>query len=197
MKENILKLITEFKEQLKLLFVQIQEQAFYNILKDYYQNSSKLLQVSIKYFLIAIFIFSFVYLPYSLIQKAQKDIKIFAEHKNLAQSLILSKNQALKNKYSKSPFSFDSLSLKIKAQLVLFQLSTKQNLIIKKTKNGIKIRLSWINLKEFTDISKLLEKIHPQLKMTELNMSSEKEKLYFNVIFTFEYFNKIKSIAKS
>lgn len=197
MKQSILKLITELKEQLKLLFTQIQEQAFYNVIKDYYQNSSKLIQVSIKYCLIVVFIFSALYLPYSVINQAQHDIDVFVEHKNLAQSLILSKTQPLREKYSKSPFDFDTLQLKIKKQLITLKLSEKQNLIIKKTKHGIKLNLNWINLKEFVDISKLLEQIHPQLKMTELKLSSEEESLYFNVIFIFKYFNNIQSIKKS
>lgn len=197
MKENILTLILSFQEQLKVLLTQIQEQTFYNLIKDYYQNSSIVIQKIIKYSSISLSIFTIIYIPYSSIKKSSIDTKIFIEYKDLAENLIQFKTKPLQSYHSQSPFAFNQLKQNIKQKLTAFKLSTQQDFNIKKIKNGLSLNIHWLNLKELTAISEILEKIHPQLKMTELNITPEKEKLYFNVTFTFQYFNIKKNIEQS
>lgn len=197
MKENILNLISNLQEQLKTLVVQLQEQAIYNLAKDYYQNSSVIIQKLIKYIVIALCLFILIYIPYSSIKESNEDLKTFLSYKNLAQKLIQSKTTPLKSYHSKSDFSFNNLKQRIKEQLRPFQLSEDQTPKINKVKNGMHISISWINLQEFSKISATLEKIHPQLKMIELNMSPAKENLYFNVTFKFKYFNISKTLKRS
>lgn len=189
MKETISNLIADLKEQLKSLFIQVQEHSFYNLIKDYYQSSSALAQKVIKYSVIIISFLLFFYIPYSGINNANTDIQIFDEHSQLAQSLIKSKTQPLKSYHTQSTFFFNKLKQNIESQLSSLQFSPEQKLTIVKTKNGLSVKIQWINLKEFNKLSSTLEKIHPQLKMVELNMSPEKKQLYFNVIFKFQYFN--------
>ncbi|MBE8221559.1 MAG: hypothetical protein HAW60_02400 [Bdellovibrionales bacterium] len=197
MKENILNIIEGLQEQVKTLFVFIQEQTFYNLIKDYYQNSSVFVQKIIKYSSTALCIFSVVYIPYSFINKSNKDTKIFIEHKDLAENLIQSKLKPLQSHHSHGPFVFNKLKQEIEQKLTDFKLSTQQSFDIKKINNGLVLNINWVNLKEFADISEILEKIHPQLKMTELNIAPEEKKLYFNVTFKFKYFNIKKNIEKS
>lgn len=197
MKENFLNLISSLQEQAKALVIQIQEQAFYNLIKDYYQNTSTFMQKIIKYSCIGLSLFVMIYIPYSLIQESHSDIEIFNEYKNLAQNLIQSKNKPPQSSHSHSLFSFAQIKSSIEKKLAVFRLSTQQNMNIKKMKNGVSLNIHWLNLKEFTTISAILEKVHPQLKMTGLKITPEKEKLYFNITFTFQYFSIKKKIDKS
>ncbi|MBE8162508.1 MAG: hypothetical protein HAW63_00765 [Bdellovibrionaceae bacterium] len=196
MKENILNLISTLQEQVKVLLIQIQEQTFYNVTKDYYQNSSVIIQKIIKYSCLALSVFIIIYIPYSFINASNMDIKVFLEHKNLAENLIQSKTKPLKSHHSHGPFAFDKIKQSIEQKLQKFQLSTQQSYKIKKINSGLIINVRWLNLEEFITISKILEKIHPQLKMTQLKMTPERRELYFNTVFIFKYFNIKQNIAK-